>query len=299
MTLAIIIPAYKDTFLAGTLKSLAAQSDQDFSVYIGDDNSPFDIKKVVDLYKGILNIKYVRFNENLGGNNLVAQWERCINLSTEDWIWLFSDDDYMAPDCVKLLKEELAKKELYDIYHCNINVIDRNGETIKRVQYPNVITSKELYKAKLKWKLDCYAVEFIFSRKIYNKSGGFVPFDLAWGSDLATWVKYGAKRGIKTIEGATVYWRSSGENISSIQSEEIVLRKINALIAFLRWGENEFNGKDIRVVNSLGFIKRLLHYTPAISKNACKVSINLFTKNTIHRWLLKFIYEAGYLLKNR
>lgn len=299
MNLAIIIPAYKDTFLAETLNSLAVQSDQDFSVYIGDDNSPFDIKKVVDSYSDRLNIKYTRFEKNLGKENLVAQWERCIELSTEEWIWLFSDDDCMAPNCIEELKEELIKRENYDIYHCNVNVTNRNGEIIKKVRYPDIITSKKLYKAKLKWKLDCYAIEFIFSRKIYTESGGFVSFDLAWGSDLATWAKFGTRKGIKTIESATVYWRSSGENISSIQTKEIISRKINALIAFLKWGEKNFDGWQIRLLNDFGFIKRLCFYTPIISENECKSYIDSYAKGTIHRWLLKIIFKTSRFLKNR
>ena len=38
--LAIVIPAYKSTFLPAALDSIAAQTCQDFTLYIGDDCSP-------------------------------------------------------------------------------------------------------------------------------------------------------------------------------------------------------------------------------------------------------------------
>ena len=41
--LAIIIPAYKQRFLRETLDSIAKQNNHDFTVYIGDDASPYQL----------------------------------------------------------------------------------------------------------------------------------------------------------------------------------------------------------------------------------------------------------------
>ena len=94
--LAIVIPAYKSTFLAAALDSIAAQTSLDFTLYIGDDCSPNHLGAIVDRYRDRINLVYHRFDTNLGGKDLVAQWERCIDMSQgEEWIWLFSDDDVM------------------------------------------------------------------------------------------------------------------------------------------------------------------------------------------------------------
>ena len=104
--LAIIIPAYKATFLPAALDSIAEQTCKDFTLYIGDDCSPEPIGDIVEKYRDQINLVYQRFDTNLGGKDLVAQWERCIALSQgEPYIWLFSDDDVMEPNCV----EELFK----------------------------------------------------------------------------------------------------------------------------------------------------------------------------------------------
>ena len=66
---AIIIPAYKSRFLQQTLDSVAAQTDKDFTVYIGDDASPHDLKNIVYLYQDKLDIVYYRFETNLGIGN--------------------------------------------------------------------------------------------------------------------------------------------------------------------------------------------------------------------------------------
>ena len=50
MSIAIVIPAYKDTFLTETLESISNQTDKDFTLYIGDDNSPYQLLDIVNKY---------------------------------------------------------------------------------------------------------------------------------------------------------------------------------------------------------------------------------------------------------
>lgn len=57
-----------------TLDSVAAQTDKDFTVYIGDDASPHDLKNIVYLYQDKLDIVYYRFETNLGGQDLPGHW---------------------------------------------------------------------------------------------------------------------------------------------------------------------------------------------------------------------------------
>ena len=98
--LAIIIPAYKPRFLRETLDSIAKQNNHDFTVYIGDDASPYQLETIVDQYKNKFDIIYHRFEQNMGKKDLPGHWERCILLSEEEFIWLFSDDDLMPFDGV-------------------------------------------------------------------------------------------------------------------------------------------------------------------------------------------------------
>ena len=70
--LAIVIPAYKATFLRAALDSIAAQTCQDFTLYIGDDCSPYQLGAIVDEYRDKIDLFYERFDTNLGGKDLVA-----------------------------------------------------------------------------------------------------------------------------------------------------------------------------------------------------------------------------------
>ena len=91
--LAIVIPAFKIRFLSQTLDSIARQSCKDFTLYIGDDNSPDDIYSVVREYEDVIDIVYKKFPENLGSKDLLSHWERCIDMALEPYIFFFSDDD--------------------------------------------------------------------------------------------------------------------------------------------------------------------------------------------------------------
>ena len=234
--LAIIIPAYKSTYLQFALDSLASQTCKDFTVYIGDDCSPYDLKSIVDDFLEEIDIVYHRFDTNVGGKDLVAQWERCISLSKgEPYLWLFSDDDIMQPRCVESYLN--LQNDIRDNYlvHFDIGIIDEfnSGNIDYLPEYPQILTAKDYLDQKLQGKIVSYVVEFVFSRKIYLKSNGFLNFDLAWGADFMTWLKFAnCCNGIYNISvpGSKVLWRRSNENISPDKSYSILKRKINSLI---------------------------------------------------------------------
>lgn len=236
--LAIVIPAYKATFLRETLESIACQTDKRFHLYIGDDCSPYDLKSIVDEFRDRIPLTYKRFETNLGSKDLVAQWERCIKMTQgEPYLWLFSDDDVMGKDCVATFLN--LPKDIKDnsLCHFDINCIDDlNGHNVRSLsKFPKKFTAGEYLKAKLTGQVVSFVVEFIFPRSLYEKVGGFQNFDLAWGSDFMTWLKMaaGCSKGIVTIsdsDDSLVSWRRSDENISPNFSRPIALRKAHAAI---------------------------------------------------------------------
>ena len=88
-----VLPAYKSQFLKESIDSILAQSYKDFELIIVDDASPDDIGGVVSSYDDA-RIRYYRNEENIGGTNLVAQWNHSIEYANGDWIILATDDKY-------------------------------------------------------------------------------------------------------------------------------------------------------------------------------------------------------------
>ena len=284
--LAIIIPAYKATFLPAALDSIAAQTCKDFTLYIGDDCSPEPIGNIVGQYRDKMDLVYKRFDINLGGKDLVAQWERCIAMSKDEpYIWLFSDDDVMEPNCVEALLKQIEETgNAYDLYHFDVNEIDEEGRVTKSLPaYPQVLRAYDYYKGKSSGKYRSYVVENVFSRRIYEQTGGFKNFDLAWGSDVATWCIFCGEKGMYKVPEAHVFWRRSSQNITPDKSRQISERKLMARCASLNWAYNYFsNEKEIWHTNWQIFIRVMRHYRPLVSIKCFDKAFNVFFEGHGH-----------------
>jgi len=236
--IAIIIPAYKSRFLRQTLNSIAAQTCRSFTIYIGDDASPQHLDEIVSDYMDRMDIVYKRFENNLGKEDLAGHWDRCIALSKESVIWFFSDDDLMPQDGVERIMQALHYYgEKNRIFRFPLSVVDALGEVIQI----NPLLSKEKVSGyqflvdKLEGKIYSAACEYVFTRDVYTRIGGFIKFPLAWCSDDATWASLGEiSGGIIPLLGKPVSWRNvEGENISCsvIYDRE----KLIATGGFIKW----------------------------------------------------------------
>ena len=302
-SIAIVIPAYKATFLSAALDSIAAQTCKDFTLYVGDDCSPEPIDRIVEAYRDKINMVYQRFDSNMGGKDLVAQWERCIAMSQEEpYIWLFSDDDVMEPNCVKELLRQIDRTNgAYDLYHFDVDRIDERGRFFSRKQdYPTVLTAYQFYRGKNAGRFSSFAVDNVFSRRIYERHG-FVKFDLAWGSDVATWIVFSREKGICTIPNAKVKWRESSQNITPDNSRLIAERKLKAELAFLSWAYQYFDEEpDIYAVNRAFFIYKIHVYKKYVSKESLKGAFASFfavhggRRDWLLVWMFAFLIDGIY-----
>lgn len=241
--LAIVIPAFKSDFFSKTLESISNQTNKSFRLYIGDDNSPDDLYSLVKPFEQSLDIHYKKFEENLGASSIVRHWSRCIQLiEDEQWIWLFGDDDIMPIDAVQRFYDFLSKGKDCQLLRFNLAVIDKNDlVTTKPTSHPLQESSLEFAIRRLQRKCMSTVVEYIFSKKVYYDKSGFEEYPLAWASDDATWIKFGDKTGIYTLEGLPVNWRYSGLNISSRNLISDWNKKMDASILFVTYLTQKFN----------------------------------------------------------
>lgn len=237
MSLAIVIPAYKSDFFDKALNSLNRQTNKNFNIYIGDDNSPENIYEISKKYEITLNIKYHRFADNLGAKDLVGQWERCVTLiNDEEWIWLFSDDDIAEENCVQVFYDTLDDtNSYYDVYRFNIVVIDKDDN----IKY---ITPESPYHEN--FDLLCLNIllgkrgnsmpDHIFRGTKYNELGGFINFAFGQSADWATSITFANPKGLITMSDAKVKWRYSGINLSSTAFKRLNLM-IDGFLSFIVW----------------------------------------------------------------
>jgi len=240
--LAIVIPAYKAQYLRAALQSIAAQTDRRFRLYVGDDGSPEPLEQIVQEFTGQMPLHYHRFEQNLGGVSLVKHWERCLRLTKEPWVWLFSDDDLMAENCVAAFLQELSvTRGKYDLYRFNTTWMRESHHWVEpSPEHPREESGVEFLVARLQATRRSTLQELIFSRAAWEAAGGIPDFPLAWASDDALIGLLGRHRPICTIPGPRITWRLSDVNISSDNTPRRVRAKLQASEAFIRWMLNYY-----------------------------------------------------------
>mgnify|MGYP006094950705 CR=1 FL=1 len=215
--LAIVIPYYKRVFFEQTLQSLANQSDKRFKVYIGDDASPENPKELLDKYKDKFNFKYQRFNENLGGTQLVKQWERCIDLSkNEEWFLVLGDDDVFGKNCIEEFYNclpEIIEEKCKVVRFATVIIDGMNNQKSSLHKHPKLEKAADFYYKRFTNKTRSSLSEYIFKRSAYKKFG-FYNYDLGWFADDRAWLEFSEFKNIYSINTAFVSFRLSDENIS-------------------------------------------------------------------------------------
>lgn len=211
--LAIIIPYYKLTFFEATLDSLAAQTNQNFKVYIGDDASEECLKDLLSKYEGKFKFLYHRFATNLGGISLTQQWERCIALAgNEEWIMILGDDDVIGDNVVEKFYENLQEVENENISVVRFATvkIDEKGNLKTDVYYhPKFEKATDFLFRRTRTSLS----EYVFLKtKVIDC--GFKNLPIAWFSDVLAILEFSDLRNIFTINTAIIKVRISDISIS-------------------------------------------------------------------------------------
>ena len=235
VSLAIVIPAFRARYLGEMLFSLSTQSDGDFTVYVGDDGSDDDLASICGEFRQRLDLRYHRFEANLGGRDLSAQWMRCIALTFEEWVWMPGDDDVLEDGCVAAFRAAQQIRPDVDVFHFGVRRIDAQGYVLcDEPSFPPVLSSREFVRGRCLDRLSSYAPEYVFRRAAFDTMGGFETFPLAWCTDDATWAKLATSRGIHTISGPRVRWRLSGANLSS-PNPATRASKVEAALRYVEW----------------------------------------------------------------
>jgi glycosyltransferase involved in cell wall biosynthesis len=295
--LAIIIPYYKLTFFEATLQSLAAQTCQDFKVYIGDDASPEDPTELLHHFQGQFNFVYHRFETNLGGVSLTKQWERCIALSdNEEWLMILGDDDVLGENVVEAFYSLINEKSLeIDLIRCKLEVIKNDSLIENTFDYQLHENSIRFLQRILSLAETITASEFIFRREIYKKKGGFDDYPLAWFSDYATWLKFSESTGIYNLINAKVFWRLSTLNISGTNNDiENSRKKVQSLFMFINFVKSYDIITNFEIKKfAMGHFRNLtIHFTywdffelfKATSNKNIIIKIQIFTSILLSRF---------------
>jgi hypothetical protein len=217
--LAVVVPAFKPGYLSEALSGFVEAANRSLSLYVFDDCSPYPLEEIVRASLSGVNHFYHRFPSNLGGTDLAAHWNRCIDKTgREPWIWLFSDDDRVSPGSVKAVLSALSSAESNDLLALELQIIDAKGRPAARVYQPPAVESPADFAVnRLSCRRQLCAADHVFSRRCYERAGGFVSLPKAWYSDEVTWHRMLVQSNgrVVRVDGARLQFRLSGSNIST------------------------------------------------------------------------------------
>jgi len=215
--LAIVIPFFRINFFEENLTSLAAQTNKNFNVYIGNDASPDNPEGLIDSFKTRLNITYKRFDENLGGTSLTGQWARCIEMiNEEEWIMILGDDDVLEENVAQnfyLQYSQFTGKT--DVIRFASQVIDSTGTPKSPVfNHPIWEKASDSFFRWLNGKTRSSLSEHIFTKEAYTINK-FKNYPLGWHSDDIAWLDFPGAKQIYSINESVVLVRHSDLNITT------------------------------------------------------------------------------------
>ncbi len=226
------MPAWKARFLTEAITSIVGQTSPDWELVVVDDCSPEPLQEIVERF-GDPRIRYVCNERNLGGENLVRQWNHCITFATGDYIVLAADDDLYRPtfcaECIRLAN----KYPEADLIHSSVEQIDEDGNHLEDDSILPELTSKYEY---LNWwvtgrSFTCIG-NFAFKRTALLDMGGFIDFPCAFGSDIATPIAL-SHNGVANTSEMLFCFRQSTQHLSADSSR--FKEKLEAVSQLSEW----------------------------------------------------------------
>lgn len=258
-----VLPAYKGAHLGESITSILCQSYTDFELIIVDDCSVDNIESIVASYSDS-RVEYYCNEENIGGVNLVRQWNLCLEKARGSFVILASDDDVYESDYLTKMDMLVNAFPYVDVFRPLICHVDENGEkTICEevsFSHPTVITQEKYLELFANKQLFSGLQQYLFRREALMEIGGFVDLPRAWFSDDATVIRLSHDNGLAVYPDVLFKFRIWSGSISGERfSYKSACRKMDAAVMFSRYLD-KYAIADIRVVDRIKYRAKYLTF---------------------------------------
>ncbi len=231
LLVSFILPAYKASFLKQAIDSILAQTYSCFELVIVNDHSPENLDEIVYSYDDE-RIRYFVNAVNLGGSNLVAQWNHCLEFATGSYIVLAADDDLYHPDFLKNCIALAEKYPCVNLIRSRVAQIDSFNNLIGIDSLLPEYCSK--YEYFYHWmagnSFTCIG-NLMFKTNVL-KEKKFVDFPCAYGSDTATAIMM-SREGVANTAEMLFSFRHSSIHLSG--SKLYYKEKLRANTLLFQW----------------------------------------------------------------
>ena len=229
-----IMPCYKRQFLRKAIESIITQTYNDFELVVVNDASPENLCEVVDSICD-QRLRYEENITNIGGSDLVACWNHCLQFARGEYVILATDDDMIEPTYLEDAVRLIRKYPDVDLLRQGVRKIDPMGEPLEYELFPKeFLTSSEFaYFWGCCGLISCIS-NFIFRREALANHGGFVSFPHAHYSDVATALAM-SRKGVACVQAYNLGFRMSDVNLSNRVEWSLALDQIKASTSFMQW----------------------------------------------------------------
>ena len=117
----VIVPNYNHSqYLGERINSILNQTYQNFELILLDDNSTDNSRDILEKYRNNPHVSRIEYNDTNSGSPF-KQWEKGINLSSGDLIWIAESDDSCFPEMLEELVREFVNNERCVLAYCKSN----------------------------------------------------------------------------------------------------------------------------------------------------------------------------------
>lgn len=252
-----VLPAYKARFFREAIDSILAQTYNNFELIIVNDASPEDLDSIVNSYDDS-RIRYYVNEENIGGKDLVSQWNHCLKYADGEYIILASDDDVYHSSYLEKMHELVCKYPEINVFRPKIQLIDGNNSIVCVLEGLSERISKiEFLYNWMQGRIGSGIPYYVFRKSALTEISGFKNYPLAWFSDDATVLEL-SKNGMVFNNEVLFSFRFSGINITTKKNTRRVLTcKLEALQRFDEWiwplinEESTQSDKDLKLLENI------------------------------------------------
>lgn len=230
-----LLPAYKAGYLKEAISSLLAQTYGEFKIIVSDDNSPEDIRSIVNSFDDD-RIEYRRNENNIGGLKLAEHWNLLLDLCDTEYLIVASDDDVYFDKFLENIDSLTIKYPLVNIFRARTQRINNDDEVTSQEdifeEYQDRVAA--LHSMFCGNYIGCVG-NYVFRTNALRQAGGFADLPYAWFSDMQTVISM-QEKGQANTNQILFSFRLSDINISSSkQDKKVDSFKLKATISFDKW----------------------------------------------------------------
>lgn len=297
MFYSIAIPAYKAKFLKECIECVLNQSYKDFELIIINDCSPENIEEIVQGFNDS-RISYFKNEINIGAENVVDNWNKCLSKASGDFFVLLGDDDILHKKYLEIFHYLIKSNPKLDVYHCASNIIDEDSKIIgKSPQWKKYENVYENMLNRIQFKRKQYISDFVYRTIALKKNGGFYKLPMAWASDDISAYIAMSNKGIAHTNERVFNYRQNRLTISSSGNSIIKLKALtkeeNWYKEFLIRNQEDSKYDEIKLLINkqlpIYFLKRKVALLKELKKSDLKGFVKYLISHKSIKLLIRFI----------